>query len=700
MEADDRRDGQRDDRPEDQNRKRTGAREEGTGARKEGTRPPAAGTVYALLVGIDAYLPTVAKNPLKGCLNDIEAARRWLEDRIGARLALRVLPDGQATVAAVREAVTGHLGQAGPGDTALFWFSGHGTRFAARGPGELMKEGTGDCQAVVCADGPLADVELGPLLEAVAARGAHTTAVMDCCYSGGTTRDDEPGPTARFLPPDPAWRLPGPASRAAVAAGPVPHAAGFVTLAASTVLQVASEDELGGSIRGFFSHALLGVLATVGPTATSREVLAAAHCRVQLLTAFQHPVLLPHDAGGLADRPFLGGASREPSRQLLRHGREGWEVDLGSMHGLSSRVDERPADDGAAAFVVTADGPESGTRRVVVREVLPDRALVTPADWEPDPARVYPVALSALALPPARVVVDAPREPAAEGWVHAALAAAGPGGGPTPLLRAGAAADPREPEPLIRFRLAVRDGRADVIRRDGTVALAGLPLAGPGDAADAVDRLIHLTRWHQLHGLHDGGSPLHSRVHVEVSDWYGTPTDGVPQPHPPYGIGEQVFRYGGGPGAWREPMVSVRIHNRSNRPLWCVLLDLTDRYAADPGLYEPAFIGPGCTGYALNGDAVHLRLPPDRPVRPGASARDWLKLIVAENEFNTVPLQLQRLEPGAGRDRLGRAAADGMFRLAAPADHHRDAGRARPAWAGQWATRTLALRTVVPAASG
>lgn len=677
MEADDRRD--------DRNQRTT-------------AEPPGAGTVYALLVGIDDYSLVDHPHDLKGCLNDIGAAATWLKERIGPRLHLLELPDGKATVTAVREAVAGHLGQAGPGDSALFWFSGHGTRFAARGPEELMKEGTGDCQAVVCADGPLADVELAPLLEAVAARGAHTTAVMDCCYAGGTTRDDERAPTARFLPPDPAWRLTGPASRAA-SAGPVPYSAGFVTLAAATVLQVASEDELGGSVRGFFSHALLDALATAGPTATSREVLAAAHCRVQLLTTLQHPALIPHDAGGLADRPFLGGAVREPGRQLLRHGRDGWEVDLGSLHGLNSRADGLPADEGAAAFVVTADGPESGTCRVVVREVLADRALVTPADWVPDPGRVYPVALSALALPPARVVVDAPHEPAAEGWVRAALAAAGPGGGPTPLLRFGPAADPRQPEPLIRFRLVVRDGRADVVRRDGTVALPGLPLADPGDAADAVERLIHLTRWHQLRALEDGGSPLHSRVRVEVSDWYGAPSDGGP--HPPYGLGEHVFRYGGGPGDWREPMVSVRIHNRSDRPLWCALLDLTDSYAADPGLYLPDFIGPGRTGYALNGDAVRLRLPPDRPVRPGAYVRDWLKLIVAEQAFNTVPLQLPRLGAGTGpRDRLGRAAADGMFRLTAHATHHRDAGPSGHGSAGRWATRTVALRTVVPLAPG
>ncbi|WP_371612602.1 caspase family protein [Streptomyces clavifer] len=665
---------------------------EAEGRNRKRTQPPAAGTVHVLLVGINAYHPSVASQPLKGCLHDVAAARTWLESRVDAPLSLHELLDGQATTAAVRDAITGHLGQAGPGDTALFWFSGHGSRFAARSPEELMKEGTGDCQAIVCADGPLADVELGPLLEAVAARGAHTTAVMDCCYSGGSTRDDVNGPTARFVEWDTRWRPPAPVAGAGTreAAGSGPYGAGHVTLAASTVGQVAWEDELGGRPHGMFSYSLLEALATAGPTATSREILAAAHCRVQLLTSLQHPMLSPHDAGGLADRPFLGGAARAPSPQLLRHGREGWEVDHGSLHGLSAWAAGSPAGDDAAAFVVTSGGPGSGTGLVHVREVRPDRVLVTPADWTPDTARVYPVALSALALPPARVLVDAPHEPRAEGWLCAALATAGPGGGPTPLLRAGQAAHPREPEPLIRFRVVVRDGRADVVHRDGTVAVPGMPLSDRSDASDVVDCLIHLTRWYQLRDLHHMSSPLDGRVRIEVSDVHGMPSADGDAPY-----GERVFRYGGGPGRLREPWVTVRIRNDSHVPLWFLLLDLTDSYASDPGLYRPDFIGPGCTGYALNGEPVRLGLPPDRPVRPGAYVRDWLKLIAAEHEFNTVPFQLGRLVPEAGRARLEPTAADGMLRLTAPASGHRDAGPARRQ-TGQWATHTLALRTVVP----
>ncbi|OPG01736.1 hypothetical protein B1R27_35690, partial [Streptomyces sp. GKU 895] len=98
------------------------------------------------------------------------------------------------------------LGAAGPGDTALFWFSGHGSERVATGT-ELLVEATGRSQALVCVDGPLSDKRLGALLDEVAGRGAHVVAVLDCCFSGGATREDRvPADlTARHAPARPEW---------------------------------------------------------------------------------------------------------------------------------------------------------------------------------------------------------------------------------------------------------------------------------------------------------------------------------------------------------------------------------------------------------------------------------------------------------------------------------------------------------------
>src|SRR5262249_13311028 len=90
-------------------------------------------TFYALLVGIDDYPPPLPK--LRGCINDIERMREFLEGRVdlgdrelGKALKIRTLTNQEATRAAVIDAFRTHLGQARTGDVALFCYSGHGAQ--------------------------------------------------------------------------------------------------------------------------------------------------------------------------------------------------------------------------------------------------------------------------------------------------------------------------------------------------------------------------------------------------------------------------------------------------------------------------------------------------------------------------------------------------------------------------------------------
>ncbi|WP_344636681.1 caspase family protein [Kitasatospora cystarginea] len=644
-------------------------------------------TVFALLVGIDDYARS-GLSSLAGCLNDVSAARSWLERQVRPSPVVRTLLDAEATVDAVVEGIETHLGQAGPEDTALFWFSGHGTEFPAL-PEESAIESTGRSQALVCADGPLLDKRLRVLLDRVATRGTHVAAVLDCCYAGGATRDATG--TARFLPPAPSWHT----SALARDAEGAPAGPGHVLLAASRLDQRSYEDWFDGRRHGVFTHALLGALGEVGGRElTYRRLLAAVHCRMQGSGERQHPVLLPQQAGGPADRPFLGGAVREPSPYLLRYGAQGWEVDCGTVHGL------RDGENGARGTEFTVlpadreapgagqEGP--GADRAVLRakSVRAERTLVEPSSWTPDHNRSYPVTLSALALPPVSVLVEASGDPSAARELAEAIGSAGPGGGPSPLLRT--AAGPEDASGL-RLRVVVHGGQARVLLRDGSAAVAPLPLAGPADARRIASCLVHLASWHHLRDLTNPDPVLGSLVRVEVTPWGGD------APMLPDGSGELLCSYGGGPGDWREPRVAIRIRNRStSRKLWCVLLNLTDNYASHSVLFPGHFIAPGGVGHALDGEPVHLSLPANRTPRPGAYVRDWLKLIVAEGELNTVPFQFDPWDPNAPADRDPARHADGVFRPTAP-DGSRDMGAGtRPVTPGQWATLTLPLRTVVP----
>ncbi|MFJ3208813.1 caspase family protein [Streptomyces flaveolus] len=698
------------------------------------------GKIHALLVGVDGYPAEVAP-ALSGCGNDIAEARRLVADLAGERAVVTVLLDGAATVAAVEDAVVRELGKAGPGDTALLWFSGHGTQMPATGA-DLLVEATGMNQAVLCVDGPLLDKRLGALLNTVAAGGAQVTAVLDCCHSGGATR----WPGLRYAPPSPAWRVPvdGAAAREAVVEAP----GGHVLMAASRLNQPSYEDWFDGRQHGVFTHALVGAARDAGPDATCRQLLAAAAGRVARAGREQQPVLLPDAPGGPADQPFLGllgprpaPAGAQPPRNgpdgpgahLLRYGPDGWEVDCGTVHGLREVTDGAeftvagteagvtgpggggptgagpkgttrtttgpigaeagaaptgpggggptgarpngtwPTDagpGGAGQAVAESVGTGAGAAGTVAgglvlraRDVRMERTLVDPVGWVPDRGRVYPVVVSALALAPGSVRLEGPA--GAVGELADAVA-------PLPLLRV---VDGPGQAAVLDLRVRVAEGAAHVERRDGTPFTAPLPYRDGGDATRVALCLQHLTRWHEIRDLTPRPSPLDGLVRVEIARWNAASGEVLL----PDGGGEIVCPYTPGQAGLEAPWVSIRLHNRSpDRTLWCLLLDLSDDYACHSLLYPGHFIGPGRTGHALDGRPVQLALPPDRPASPGAQARDWLKLIVAERELNTLPFQLPAWDPRT----VPSARILGPALGAAP---------------GRWTTLTVPLRTLVPA---
>ncbi|MGW8765648.1 caspase family protein [Streptomyces sp. NPDC055815] len=650
------------------------------------------GSIYALLVGIDDYPPETAP-PLRGCLNDIAEARRLLEERGAGDVFVRTLLNDAATLGAVEDAVRGHLGRAGAEDTALLWFSGHGTQSLARTEEHLRIEATGRNQALVCFDGPLRDKRLGSLLDGLASGGAHVAAVLDCCFAGGATREDRR--SVRFAAPAPSWDLGGEASRdlggrsfrdlgagasrdlgggtsrdlsgggtgdgpRAVSPEPGSTPPRHVLLAAARLDQYSYEDDFAGRRHGAFTHALLGAVRDAGEGATYRELLSAADARLQRSGGRQQPVLFPARSGSLADAPFLGGAVGRPrSPHLLRFGRLGWEVDCGAVHGLADGQDLARA----AFAVVSADGPGAGPALSLrARAVEPARTLVDPVGWTPATDRVYPVALSVLPQAPATVWCTA------AGSASGLLDAVREGIAVSPLLRV--LDDPRQAGDL-HFRVHLEGGLAHVLRRDGTPFTEPLSLRAPDVASEVTRCLSHLARWHVIRDLAPGPSALDGLVRVEISPW-----DAPDEVLTPDATGEIVCSYASDPwAAHPEPRVSIRLRNRSaSRSLWCVLISLSENYASGTTLFPGHFIGPGHTGHVLDGDPVQLSLPADRPAVPGASARDWLKLIVSESELNVVPYELSAWDPTPGGRPLG------------PVD----------APSGRWTARTLALRTLVP----
>ncbi|WP_185716123.1 caspase family protein [Larkinella knui] len=148
--------------------------------------------LYSFVVGINAYQQV---RKLNGAVQDAATIEQYLTSLTDFERHSRHLSDHEATKTAVVDGFRNHLKQAGPTDTALFYFAGHGAQEAAD-PTLWPTETDGKLESIVCFDGEsantweylLADKELRFLIAELSQTGAHVVTIFDCCHSGDNTR--------------------------------------------------------------------------------------------------------------------------------------------------------------------------------------------------------------------------------------------------------------------------------------------------------------------------------------------------------------------------------------------------------------------------------------------------------------------------------------------------------------------------------
>jgi len=666
----------------------------------------------ALLVGIDAYLPPV--NALYGCRNDIAALEQYLTERAGDGLDLRTLYDADATRANVTTAFREHLGGAGPGDVALFAYAGHGSQEPAPADVAHLEE-TGRIQTLVLHDcgrrvdgklqRPLADKELAVLIAQVADGGAHVVIVLDCCNSGGGTRD--PYMSVRGWVPDPdvvepAQRdlvaelatarptdelLPGTVKRWAAPAAP------HVALSACHSWETAKESRAGDVTRGAFSVSLGEALDALGSRATYRSLLATVRSKVGRRADEQHPELFPLDVGGLGDSLFLDGTITPIAASFtVSRGFDGWQVDAGLVHGL------RPPD-GDDAFVLSCrapDGSPAGDVRVVAVDV--GVSEVEPLGWEPDDV-AYAAVISDVPLPPAEVAFDLTIEgsdpahlAAVRDALAAAIASAGAAGDASPFVRL--APDGGASTGALRLRVgAPAVGVARLARADGSAVTADVDVADDAGARLAVANLEHVARWEQIRALGDHPSPLRDAVALDVYEAIADEGTRPPDRQRLAGDGGHRFSYRREGDRWVAPRIYLDLRNTSDADLFVAVLDLTDRYRCSAVL-PTVRLAAGHTYALWDGRSIPIELPADRPVQPGAAVRDWLKVVASDVDFDAVAFDLAALGEPVEVQRSTTRSRNTLERLAAKAAR-RDIGGPPPPVA-RWTATTIPLETVIP----
>ncbi len=649
------------------------------------------GSVYALLVAIDAYSPPVRR--LAGCKRDIDRVRTHLTSVVDPdRLLVKELCDEQATRAAIIDGFRTHLRRASSGDTALFWFSGHGS-LAPVWPEYQTIEPTKTMQTLVAVDsrlggaaGDLLDKEIDILIRNVAAQRAHVVAVFDCCHARGMTRAAlaarhcyplaAPPPLDQVLP-ELRHRF---RDSHAGSTRPADHVALYACATREAAHEIENEN---GQVQGAFTAALIAELARAGTVPTYRELIAAARCHVQNRVPGQAPYAFP-STGPLADQPFLGGAARPAGSPIrLRWHRGDWEINVGAIHGFAGGTPHDPA-------IVAVHGI-APPRTAVVREVHTSHSLVRPTGWEPDNRRQYEMVLARTPLPTAGVRLG---DSAADQLVRLAL-------------RNSSLAREAAPGVPVSLQVATADGAATLLGADGSRLMAGRwPLLTQVDAGRIVRAIEHIAKWQRIRGLRNPSSRLAEAVSIELVLPHGSHPDAwAAQPAlRPDETGAISLDYRHGDG-WVAPELRVRLRNRTGRSLYCVLLDLTDQYRVHPLLFPGDEIAPYGLGWADEGRPIEFRLPASRPPEPGQKVTDWLMVLVSEAEFSSEPFYLGPLLAGAPDPTAGSTggAARSSIGLRGVLDRIGAAAVSRdaditPAPAQDWATSTTTVITKVPKA--
>ena len=617
--------------------------------------------IYALLVAIDEYISPVPS--LNGCVNDILAIKEYLQARVatdGYQLHLRTLLDRDATRQAVIDGFRQHLCQASSEDVAFFYYAGHGSQEQA--PQEFWSiEPDRLDETLVCYDSrspggwDLADKELAKLIAEVAQNNPHITIILDCCHSGSGTRGDLEGETAirktsadkRQRPLESFIFSGSEINNLSATLNPEKNPTGWsfptgkhIFLAACRDSETAKEFNDKGQPRGAFSYFLVDTLKKANGNLTYRDLFKRTHALVRSKVSDQSPQIEATDLSDL-DQPFLGGAIAQhtPYFTVFSDKNYGWVMDGGAVHGISQPV----GDQTTILALFPFDTPTEELRQLptavgeaTILEVMPQLSKIQISGiGDLRPEMTWKAVVTSLPLPPKGVLFAG--EQAGVELARANLLTANRN---QLSLYLREVATPKAAE----FKLLARDGQYLITQpADDRPLVAAISGYTDATALQAIKRLEHITRWLNITEL---ASPATSRIPPDTVEMLIYQQDGSPL------LDTQIrLEYQQENGSWRSPTLKIKLKNTSNEPLYCALLDLTDRYAVSAELLYGGGIWlqprgeEGEEAWVNRGEPICPTVPKQLWQEAGITeVKDILKLIVCSTEFDATLLEQPELD--------------------------------------------------------
>lgn len=601
--------------------------------------------LYGLLIGIDDY--PIPVPPLKGCVNDIHKVRDYLLDKQQElEPQLLILLDEDATKAAIIDGFRRHLSQAGPEDSVLLYFAGHGTQEQADAR-IWTSESDGKLECIVNYDGIvregdqiiynlLADKELRFLINVLAQRGAHILTIFDCCHSGGNTRKiqldtEEDKPRSRRYEsrlttgcPQRPWEqflFAGDIDPKALAEQPlyrVMPAGQHVQMAACRSDQEAYELQGGG----VFTNTLISLLEDSRGGVTYSDLRSRIRYMIKHEFKQTPQVYVQGDDGQQLFSGFLG---RPVSRELnegnfVFNKEEGWILDMGAIHGLSPDLGS-----------VKIEDPEGGGFSATVRSVKMShtRLQVSGPEVETrlDRGKAYRAFVPGVLAQPIRVFLNK-IEPENEGWNFL---------------------DKEWKTFKDRLLLVEDEQQADyVVHIQDTSFVITLPFDPGRPVVDPLRRLSekaayyttvylrNMAKWHFVRDLHNPNVHLFRKLPLEIEFFMVDQNDTVV---PLEFNGEEIIL----PlrkmpnGAWGN-FIRLRATNRHDSRLYCSLIYLSEAFQIYSSLFgaPTIFLDPGASiGGPMGKDLEQeLELPKHIVNLNVPNSIFWMKFIMSTEEFD------------------------------------------------------------------
>ena len=355
---------------------------------------------HALLIGINKYPNFAREKQLFGCVNDVDAMAKILQENFKFPADhVVVVRNEQATQLGIRSEMKQLIARVGQDDIVVLYYSGHGSQM----PDLHQDEASGKDNTIVPYDSArrnkpnrdILDDEIHLWLAQLTQKTRYVTLIFDCCHSGSMARDAF-GDRERWIPADdrPAeqlqWDVTGsPLLDAAEASqsrgirdvGPsgwLPRGDGYVLLAGSedaeSSWELTTSASEGAITHGALTYFLLQELRQVGPGTTYREVYERVHPLVTAKYPRQHPQI-----EGKQDREIFDTRDVEPLRFVAVVERNGDTVRLaaGAAHGMTIGSQWAIYPQGTKSVDLTTNASRLGLAEIThVRAVSAEAKLV------------------------------------------------------------------------------------------------------------------------------------------------------------------------------------------------------------------------------------------------------------------------------------------------------------------------------------